>query len=289
MADLDIDQLAEQLCHLQRTGRHSLPNKAHAARFLDETLELIFPNIIGDAEPCSSHDVRCRIERAECAIEAALAPLQPADRDHNNDVVHHFFHHRLPSLIDELWLDAQAIYAGDPAARSVDEVVSTYPGMLATAVYRIAHEFQRLGVPVFPRMLTEIGHQRTGIDIHPGARIGRSFCIDHGTGIVIGETAELGDWVKLYQGVTLGALSVTKELASTKRHPTIEDHVVIYANATILGGETVVGHHSIIGGNVWLTEGVPPYSMVYHKGDVRVKQREDQAADEALLRWYPSI
>lgn len=289
MADLDIDQLAEQLCRLQHSGRHSLPNKTHTARFLDETLELVFPNIIGDAEPCSSHDVRCRIERAEAAIEAALAPLQPADRDHNNDVVHHFFHHRLPSLIDELWLDAQAIFAGDPAARSVDEVVSTYPGMLAIAIYRIAHEFQRLGVPVFPRMLTEIGHQRTGVDIHPGARIGRSFCIDHGTGIVIGETAELGDWVKLYQGVTLGALSVTKELASTKRHPTIEDHVVIYANATILGGETVVGAHSIIGGNVWLTESVPPFSMVYHRGDVRVKQREDRAADEALLRWYPSI
>jgi serine O-acetyltransferase len=289
MADLDIDQLADQLHLLQHSSRRSLPNKAHAARFLDETLELIFPNIIGDAELNTSHNVRCRIERAERAIEAALAPLQPAERHHGNDVVHHFFHHRLPSLIDELWLDAQAIYAGDPAARSVEEVVSTYPGMLAIAIYRIAHEFHMLDVPVFPRMLTEMGHQRTGIDIHPGARIGQSFCIDHGTGIVIGETAELGDRVKLYQGVTLGALSVTKELASTKRHPTIEDNVVIYANATILGGETVVGYHSIIGGNVWLTESVPPYSMVYHKGDVRVKQREDQRADEDLLRWYPTI
>jgi serine O-acetyltransferase len=289
MSDLDLDQLAERLHHLQRSSRHTLPNKAHATRFLDETLELIFPNIIGDADFCTSHDLRCRIERAEEAIEIALAPLQPANRDHTNDVAHLFFHHKLPELIDKLWLDAHAIYEGDPAARSVDEVVSTYPGMLAIAIYRIAHEFRLMDVPVFPRMLTEIGHQRTGIDIHPGARIGQSFCIDHGTGIVIGETAELGNYVKLYQGVTLGALSVAKELASTKRHPTIEDHVVIYANATILGGDTRIGHHSIIGGNVWLTESVPAYSMVYHKGDVKVKQREDVDADAALLRWYPSI
>jgi serine O-acetyltransferase len=289
MSDLDIDQLAAQLHRLQRSGRARLPNKAHATRFLDSTLELIFPNIIGDAEPCSSHDIRCRIEQAEQAIELALAPYLPEGRDHAGDAVHQFFHHRLPSLVDALWLDAQAIYDGDPAAHSVDEVVSTYPGMLAIAIYRIAHEFFALGVPVFPRMLTEIGHQRTGVDIHPGARIGPSFCIDHGTGIVIGETAQLGEHVKLYQGVTLGALSVTKELASTKRHPTIERDVVIYAGATILGGETVVGHHSIIGGNVWLIESVPPYSLVYHKGDVRVKQRDDHGMDEELLRWFPSI
>jgi serine O-acetyltransferase len=289
MSDLDIDQLAAQLHRLQRGGRVRLPNKAHTMRFLDETLELIFPNIIGAAEPCSSRDVRCRIERAEQAIESALAPCLPEVRDHADDVVHQFFHHRLPSLADALWLDAQAIYEGDPAARSVDEVVATYPGLLAIATYRIAHEFFMQGMPVFPRMLTEIGHQRTGIDIHPGARIGPSFCIDHGTGIVIGETAVLGERVKLYQGVTLGALSVAKELASTKRHPTIDHDVVIYAGATILGGETVVGHHSIIGGNVWLIESVPPHSMVYHKGDLRVKQRDDDAIDEALLRWFPSI
>ena len=167
------------------------------------------------------------------------------------------------------------------------------PCLLAVATHRIAHAFHTAGVQVFPRMLTEIAHQRTGIDIHPGAHIGRSFCIDHGTGIVIGETASLGDHVKLYQSVTLGALSVSKDMATTKRHPTIEDHVVVYSGATILGGETVVGHHSVIGGNVWLIESVPPYSLVYHKGDVRVKQRNDtnDAAreDEELLRWYPSI
>ncbi len=289
MSEIQLDDLAEQLHRLQRSSRAHLPNKAHAARFLDETLELIFPNIIGDAESCSSNDVRCRIERAQHHAELALAPLQPSQPTHDTPLVHHFFYHLLPSLIEALWLDAQAMYDGDPAARGVNEVIATYPGVLAVATYRIAHEFHLANVPVFPRMLTELAHQRTGIDIHPGAHIGRSFCIDHGTGIVIGETATLGNNVKFYQGVTLGALSVSKEMASTKRHPTIEDNVVIYANATILGGETIIGHHSIIGGNVWLTESVPPYSMVYHKGDVRVKQREDAHADEELLRWFPSI
>lgn len=291
MSELQLDDLAEQLHRLQRSSRANLPNKAHAAHFLDETLELIFPNIIGESEPCSSHDVHCRIERAQRHAELALAPLQPdtTQRTHDTDLVHHFFHHVLPSLVDKLWLDAQAMYDGDPAAHSVDEVVATYPGVMAVATHRIAHAFHLAGVPVFPRMLSELAHQRTGIDIHPGAHIGRSFCIDHGTGIVIGETATLGDNVKFYQGVTLGALSVSKEMASSKRHPSIEDNVVIYANATILGGETVIGHHSIIGGNVWLTESVPSYSMVYHKGDVRVKQRVDVRADEELLRWFPSI
>ena len=289
MAELDLDELADRLHQLQHSSRGKLPNKVQAERFLNETLELIFPNIIGDAEPCSRFDVRQQIVCAEEALERALEPIQPSDRNHTNDAIHHFFHHRLPSLVDELWLDAVAIYDGDPAAHSVEEVISTYPGLLAVSIYRIAHEFYIQGMAVFPRMLTEVAHARTGIDIHPGARIGRSFCIDHGTGIVVGETAIIGDRVKLYQGVTLGALSVEKQMAKLKRHPTIEDGVVIYANATILGGETVIGQNSIIGGNVWLTESVPPFSMVYHKGDIRVKQREDQDSDQALLRWYPQI
>jgi serine O-acetyltransferase len=139
------------------------------------------------------------------------------------------------------------------------------------AVYRIAHRFSELEVPLLPRVLTEWAHERTGIDIHPGATLGHPVVIDHGTGIVIGETAVLGNNVKLYQGVTLGALSVAKSLASTKRHPTIEDDVVIYANATILGGETVIGRGSVIGGNVWLTTSVPPDSTVYHRSEVHVR------------------
>lgn len=158
--------------------------------------------------------------------------------------------------------DATAIYEGDPAAADVDEVVRVYPGFLAIAIYRIAHHFHAAGVPVLPRTLTEHAHARTGIDIHPAARIGRSFCIDHGTGIVIGETTEIGDRVKIYQGVTLGALSVQHGMRGTKRHPTVEDDVVLYANATILGGNTVVGRGSVIGGNAWVLASVPPGSKV---------------------------
>ena len=150
-------------------------------------------------------------------------------------------------------------------------------GFQAMAAYRIAHALYRQGIPLVPRMIAELAHRRTGADIHPAATIGRSCCIDHGTGIVIGETAVIGDDVKLYQGVTLGALSVTKELAGTKRHPTIEDRVVIYANATVLGGDTVVGADSIIGGNVWLTHSVPPNSLVYHQSQVRVRAVAEMA------------
>ncbi len=189
----------------------------------------------------------------------------------------------LPELRDLMLTDATAILSGDPAAKSLDEVIVSYPGFFATATHRIAHTFTQPEVPLLPRILSEYAHQRTGIDIHPRASIGPSFCIDHGTGIVIGETSVLGAHVKLYQGVTLGALSVDKNLAKSKRHPTIEDHVVVYSNATILGGETVVGHHSTIGGNVWLTNSVPPHSTVYHRGDVILKQGPGSSKDSAIL------
>ncbi len=179
------------------------------------------------------------------------------------------FHENLPRVRELLVMDAEAICKGDPAAGSVTEVIRSYPGFYAIAVYRLAHEFLRQGVPLIPRILTEHAHSKTGIDIHPGASIGERFCIDHGTGVVIGETVEIGQEVKVYQGVTLGALSVKKELAKVKRHPTIEDRVVIYSNATILGGETTIGHDSIVGGNVWLTKSVPPFCRVYYEGAVR--------------------
>ncbi len=177
------------------------------------------------------------------------------------------FYCDLPSLRERLQEDASAILAGDPAAQSLEEVISTYPGFFAIAVHRIANCFYKLGVPLLPRQLSELAHRRTGIEIHPGASIGHRFCIDHGTGVVIGETVHIGDDVKIYQGVTLGALSVKKEMARTKRHPTIEEGVVIYAGATILGGDTTVGANSIIGGNTWLVKSVPPNSRVYYKGD----------------------
>jgi len=170
----------------------------------------------------------------------------------------------LPEIRNKLHLDVQAALEGDPAAKSEAEVIMAYPGMAAITSHRIAHFLYQQDVPLLPRIMNEYIHHQTGIDIHPGASIGGSFFIDHGTGVVIGETTVIGTWVKIYQGVTLGALSVKKSMAKQKRHPTIEDNVTIYAGATILGGEAVIGHHSIIGGNVWLVRTVPPYSRVYN-------------------------
>ncbi|MFP4159600.1 MAG: serine O-acetyltransferase EpsC [Desulfobacterales bacterium] len=172
----------------------------------------------------------------------------------------------VPSLQQKLAMDVIAAYKGDPAAKSYDEIIFSYPGMFAITAYRIAHRLHALSVPLIPRMMTERSHRTTGIDIHPGAAIGDSFTIDHGTGVVVGETAEIGDNVRIYQGVTIGALSVPSaradQMRDTKRHPTIEDDVVIYSGATILGGNTVIGARSVIGGNVWLTESVQPDTTV---------------------------
>lgn len=170
----------------------------------------------------------------------------------------------MPDIRAALRKDAEAALAGDPAARSMEEVILSYPGLDAMIVHRSAHFLHGLGVPLIPRMLAELAHSRTGIDIHPGAVIGGSFFIDHGTGIVIGETCVIGDRVKIYQDVTLGALSVSKELANRKRHPTIEDDVTIYSGAKILGGDTVIGRGSVIGGNTWITSSIPPNSKVYN-------------------------
>lgn len=175
------------------------------------------------------------------------------------------FFDRLPSLFDKINLDVAAMFEGDPAAKSKSEVIRTYPGFYAIAAYRIANDLHTSGVKGIPRIITEHAHSKTGIDIHPAATIGQSFCIDHGTGVVIGETTVIGDHVKIYQGVTLGALSVNKEDAERKRHPTLEDHVVVYAGATILGGETIIGRNSVIGGNVWLTRSVPANSKIYYQ------------------------
>lgn len=179
----------------------------------------------------------------------------------------------LPELKNQLERDAGFIFKSDPAATSVNEVIMTYPGFYAILVYRLANRLAQLGVPVIPRVMSEHAHSVTGIDIHPKASIGSPFFIDHGTGIVIGETAIIGDGVKIYQGVTIGALSVTREMAGKKRHPTVEDNVIIYAGSTILGGDTVIGHDSIIGGSVWLTQSVPPFSLVYHENVMKVRDR----------------
>ncbi len=189
----------------------------------------------------------------------------------------------LPEIKEMLEMDVQAIYEGDPAAKSRTEVVRTYPGFYAITSYRIAHFLYGKGYKLLARMITENAHSHTGIDIHPGASIGKHFCIDHGTGMVIGETTEIHDHVKIYQGVTLGALSVRKEDAAVKRHPTIEEYVVIYAGATILGGDTVIGRHSVIGGSVWLTSSVPPWSRITyiaHQENRKARQKPHHNMEE---------
>lgn len=185
------------------------------------------------------------------------------------------FIQKIPLIDKMLWDDAEAIFKGDPAAESIDEVILAYPGFMAIVIYRFAHELCLLSIPIIPRILTEYAHEKTGIDIHPGAKIDSPFFIDHGTGIVIGETTVIGKNVKLYQGVTLGALSVDKNLAQTKRHPTIEDDVIIYSQAVILGGNTIIGKNSIIGGNSWITQSIPANSIVYNKSEVRVRSNQE--------------
>lgn len=181
----------------------------------------------------------------------------------------------LPGVLERLNLDAEAIVRCDPATESIEEVYLAYPGFFAIAVYRLAHELYKKGFPLVPRLMTEYAHSLTGVDINPGATIGKSFFIDHATGVVIGETAVIKDDVKIYQGVTLGALYVAKKLKKTKRHPTIEENVTIYANATILGGETVIGANSTIGGNAWITRSVPPNSTVFHSPEIQIKTSPD--------------
>ncbi|MCU0440210.1 MAG: serine O-acetyltransferase [Raineya sp.] len=199
--------------------------------------------------------------------------IELSDRENIDLIVKSFFEEVL-NIYNQLLEDLQVILEFDPAAKSKGEVVLAYPGFFAIAVYRITHLIWQHNAFILARLLSEYAHSKTGIDIHPAAKIGKKFFIDHGTGIVIGETATIGHNVKIYQGVTLGALSVSKEKQNQKRHPTIEDNVIIYANATILGGETVIGHDSTIGGNVWITASIPSYSLVYHKSEIIVKTKE---------------
>lgn len=250
--------------------------------FVDNLLAILFPHFCQEGLSTEA-EIRSRLVLLERDLKLLLPPLLRDTEISVEDTSRRFFD-ELHAIHDQLWLDAQAICEGDPAAESVDEVILAYPGFTAIAVYRFAHVFYQMHVPIFPRLLTEYAHQTTGIDIHPGAQIGSSFAIDHGTGIVIGESTIIGNNVKVYQGVTLGALSVDKALAKSKRHPTIEDDTVLYAQAVILGGETVIGHDSVIGGNVWLTQSVPPFSYVYQVSEAHVRQKTDRegASDSSM-------
>ena len=219
--------------------------------------------------PCVYGDLTARGAVGEIAadLQKEVALLCPG-RD-AKEIVDEFLA-ALPEVRRLVDTDVQAAYDGDPAATSRMEVVMAYPGLYAVTIHRLAHVLYKLTVPIVPRVMSELAHSKTGIDIHPGATIGERFFIDHGTGVVIGETTIIGRNVRLYQGVTLGGLSFDKDstgalVKGLKRHPNIEDNVVIYANATILGGDTTIGHDSEIGGNVWIKESVPPYSRVYNK------------------------
>ena len=267
------------LTSLEREHReHGLPLglRELAGRFIYTTLGLLFPHFA--TQPHARHaELAGELYALGGILDRALG-----ESDAERAAVIEHFYSRLSWLREALLLDATAIYEGDPAAESLDEVILAYPGFLAIATYRFAHEL-RGRAELFPRLVAEVAHTATGIDIHPGAEIGASFAIDHGTGVVIGETAVLGDRVRLYHGVTLGAARGGRGLEHSKRHPTIGDDVVIYANATILGGETVIGHGSRIGGNVWLTHSVPPFSVVTPA--TRIDRREADAATDDLIEF----
>ena len=280
-----IDELVARLCESYADGigvNHSeglnLPREAEILDLLHDLIELIFPGFaereaesadtirfsVGDLLIRSHHamtDLLCRVFRYTCTTADENCDCHARAATVASEVLS-----ELPGIRDIMKEDVQAAYAGDPAARNKQEVIMSYPGLRAITIHRIAHALFTRKVPMIPRMMSEYAHRITGIDIHPGAKIGRAFFIDHGTGVVIGETAEIGDNVKLYQGVTLGALSFPKDacgmiIKGAKRHPTIEDNVTIYAGATILGA-VVIGKGSVIGGNVWLTHSTEPGTRI---------------------------
>ncbi|MEM9835514.1 MAG: serine O-acetyltransferase EpsC [Bacteroidota bacterium] len=260
-----MDQLFIQQLYTDHLRAADFPSPRLVDDWLNTLLQFLFPEYSERHYPNLSVFTR-QFETNGLKLLTILDTLQDELPAPANSILAHFYE-QLPEVRERLREDAAAILAGDPAARSLTEVISTYPGFYAIAVYRIAHCLCALAIPLVPRILSELAHKQTGVEIHPGAKIGRRFCIDHGTGIVIGETVQIGDDVKIYQGVTLGALSVKKEMALTKRHPTIEDRVIIYAGATILGGETVIGADSIIGGNTWIVKSAPPGSRIYYRAE----------------------
>ena len=247
----------------------NIPSPSLVCNWLNGLLKLLFPEL-AETKYQSVAVFEHEYQKQKLELKAILNIIEDK-LDQPSDYFLTQFLEQLPTIHECLLEDADAILEGDPAATNKTEVIRTYPGFFALAIHRIANVLYKLKVPLIPRVLNEHAHSITGIDLHPGATIGQGFCIDHGTGIVVGETVNIGRNVKLYQGVTLGALSVKKEMAKTKRHPTIEDNVIIYANATILGGETIIGHDSIIGGNVWIIKSVPAHSRIYYQGEQQLQ------------------
>lgn len=256
------------LYNINKSYCSDVPSMVDSHAFIDDLIYLLFP--IKQNRNIGKVEIELKLERMKLRLKELLIPLEKDLTTGPDEIVESFFA-LLPDVYKMLLDDADTFSKSDPAVRCVEEVILCYPGFLCLSVHRIANILFKLKVPVLPRVISEYVHGKTGIDIHPGASIGRNFFIDHGTGIVIGETAVVGNNVKIYQGVTLGALYVEKKMENTKRHPSIEDNVIIYSGSTILGGKTVVGHDTVIGGNVWLTESVLPHSVVYrqHKAIIR--------------------
>jgi serine O-acetyltransferase len=265
---------------LSKAADEGLPDRAEVVEWVQRTKRLVLMQRDRSA-------LRSELPRLMERLHRLMEGLTLRDGVSREFVIERFLE-RLPAIRSLLSEDVEAAYEGDPAAKSFAEIVVSYPSIRAIATYRIAHELHTLGLPILPRMMTEYAHDRTGIDIHPGAKIGRRFFIDHGTGVVIGETTEIGDNVRLYQGVTLGAKSPRRgeSLRGKKRHPTIENDVTIYSGATILGGETIIGEGTVIGGNVWIIESVAPHSTVIAEPPTHlVRQRRKADKEERQLQW----
>ncbi|MBB6459136.1 serine O-acetyltransferase EpsC [Flammeovirga kamogawensis] len=268
MEEVDKDIIAQinaNKCMFQ------MPSKQKSDEFIDDMFRFLFPVVSGVEQ--GHYAAELALLRLKGKMQELFLPIRDQFDIGCSRATESFFD-ALPEVHIKLMKDAQAIFDGDPAAKHIEEVILAYPGFYAIYVYRLAHQLYNCEVPIVPRLFSEYAHSKTGIDIHPGANIGEYFCIDHGTGIVVGETTDIGDHVKLYQGVTLGALSVSKDMATKKRHPTIEDNVIIYSGTTVLGGETVIGANSIIGGNVWLTESVHKDATVYNQSTVSVRKKK---------------
>jgi len=251
---------------------NDFPGKEKVHHFLDRISDFLFPVYKNSAILKNSPELEW--EKLKLIFKELLVPLKPHLIGDINEIIKKYFD-QIPDIYNSLLLDAKALYDFDPASFSIEEVIAAYPGFKAILTYRLTHPLYQLKVPFLPRLMSEYAHSQTGIDINPGATIGESFFIDHGTGVVIGETTVIGNNVKIYQGVTLGALNVKKSEARMKRHPTIEDHVIIYSGTTILGGNTVIGHHSVVGGNVWLTKSIEPYSVVHNLSEIKVRNTNE--------------
>lgn len=269
--------LADEVAGHNRSFSSEVPSMKRTQVWVKEMVNLLFP--IKDNSDIDQREIEDKLESLMIRLADLLFPLKKELNATPVEIASAFFD-ELPSAYQALLDDAKAFVKSDPAAEKLEEVILCYPGFFSLVVHRLAHILYLLKVPLLPRVMNEYAHSKTGIDIHPGASIGKNCFIDHGTGIVIGETSMVGNNVKIYQGVTLGALFVEKRLSDTKRHPTIEDNVILYAGCTILGGKTVVGHDTIIGGNVWLTESVLPNSIIYRENKTII--RDSKKIDEPI-------